>query len=98
MAAWRWVFMGQNLAVNHASGDERQEGGGDRWKMVEDGGGKYRKIGLLPDVQRSDLRLEPQREGSFDRQHPQGIFPVEAGRSAERRVGKECRSRWSPYH
>src|SRR3712207_7792822 len=21
-----------------------------------------------------------------------------AGRSAERRVGKECRSRWSPYH
>ena len=24
--------------------------------------------------------------------------PVEAGRSEERRVGKECRSRWSPYH
>ena len=23
---------------------------------------------------------------------------VEAGRSEERRVGKECRSRWSPYH
>ena len=21
-----------------------------------------------------------------------------AGRSEERRVGKECRSRWSPYH
>ena len=28
------------------------------------------------------------------------IDPVEAagGRSEERRVGKECRSRWSPYH
>ena len=29
-------------------------------------------------------------------------FPVEqvsnTGRSEERRVGKECRSRWSPYH
>src|SRR5258707_11623113 len=25
-------------------------------------------------------------------------FPVPAGRSEERRVGKECRSRWSPYH
>ena len=25
-------------------------------------------------------------------------FPLEAGRSEERRVGKECRSRWSPYH
>ena len=33
---------------------------------------------------------------------PEGCFalqPVEqAGRSEERRVGKECRSRWSPYH
>src|SRR3712207_7166916 len=24
--------------------------------------------------------------------------PRAAGRSEERRVGKECRSRWSPYH
>ena len=23
---------------------------------------------------------------------------AETGRSEERRVGKECRSRWSPYH
>ena len=23
---------------------------------------------------------------------------MDAGRSEERRVGKECRSRWSPYH
>ena len=23
---------------------------------------------------------------------------IEIGRSEERRVGKECRSRWSPYH
>src|SRR3712207_8919608 len=25
-------------------------------------------------------------------------LPGAAGRSEERRVGKECRSRWSPYH
>ena len=25
-------------------------------------------------------------------------FVVSVGRSEERRVGKECRSRWSPYH
>ena len=25
-------------------------------------------------------------------------YPGEAARSEERRVGKECRSRWSPYH
>ena len=28
---------------------------------------------------------------------PAGTFP-EYARSEERRVGKECRSRWSPYH
>ena len=26
------------------------------------------------------------------------LFGIERGRSEERRVGKECRSRWSPYH
>ena len=25
-------------------------------------------------------------------------FPLKETRSEERRVGKECRSRWSPYH
>src|SRR5688572_33340891 len=25
-------------------------------------------------------------------------IPEQAGRSEERRVGKECRSRWAPYH
>src|SRR3712207_9229397 len=27
-----------------------------------------------------------------------GVCGEAAGRSEERRVGKECRSRWSPYH
>ena len=26
------------------------------------------------------------------------LAPIECPRSEERRVGKECRSRWSPYH
>ena len=26
------------------------------------------------------------------------MWPMTFGRSEERRVGKECRSRWSPYH
>ena len=28
----------------------------------------------------------------------QGDLPNAFARSEERRVGKECRSRWSPYH
>ena len=27
-----------------------------------------------------------------------GEYGLKAARSEERRVGKECRSRWSPYH
>ena len=27
-----------------------------------------------------------------------GFSEIEDNRSEERRVGKECRSRWSPYH
>jgi len=27
-----------------------------------------------------------------------GVMAGVTGRSEERRVGKECRSRWSPYH
>ena len=27
-----------------------------------------------------------------------GVLQLEEDRSEERRVGKECRSRWSPYH
>src|SRR3989454_11065191 len=30
--------------------------------------------------------------------HELNMDPVEVRRSEERRVGKECRSRWSPYH
>ena len=29
---------------------------------------------------------------------PRESAPCNATRSEERRVGKECRSRWSPYH
>ena len=29
---------------------------------------------------------------------PRFFFPILVARSEERRVGKECRSRWSPYH
>ena len=31
-------------------------------------------------------------------EHKKRISEEEMTRSEERRVGKECRSRWSPYH
>ena len=60
-------------------------------------------------VKQMKLALEPV-EGEFTVTKEQGrvyVFcpekydfdeAVEALRSEERRVGKECRSRWSPYH
>src|SRR2546422_7055511 len=50
------------------------------------------------------LDLEPERlgEAPHDALAPLGErelqFDAPPGRSEERRVGKECRSRWSPYH
>src|SRR5436190_7419095 len=52
------------------------------------------------DVCSSDLRPEIEaaaRERFTEWQQPDGSVMARA-RSEERRVGKECRSRWSPYH
>ena len=35
---------------------------------------------------------------AFDVTDEPAVVAAFAGRSEERRVGKECRSRWSPYH
>ena len=39
-----------------------------------------------------------QHLGHFERADGGTLILDELGRSEERRVGKECRSRWSPYH
>ena len=36
--------------------------------------------------------------GSEGRKHTARMLSAGRSRSEERRVGKECRSRWSPYH
>src|SRR2546422_9957073 len=36
--------------------------------------------------------------GAGRREYARGSGGRDASRSEERRVGKECRSRWSPYH
>ena len=42
---------------------------------------------------------EPPKDFKIGYQTQQnGMIMVELCRSEERRVGKECRSRWSPYH
>src|SRR6266536_6490623 len=43
------------------------------------------------------IAREIEVEDAFENQGAQLVREV-VGRSEERRVGKECRSRWSPYH
>ena len=38
------------------------------------------------------------RRGGMHRRKKVCVFCGKDNRSEERRVGKECRSRWSPYH
>src|SRR5215207_11014694 len=52
------------------------------------------------DVCSSDLDEAVQRGRAEDRDYAAGVVAADGDvrRSEERRVGKECRSRWSPYH
>ena len=49
-------------------------------------------MGNQPD---NKIKIEVIQGGLEIDKHPMGLPPI---RSEERRVGKECRSRWSPYH
>src|SRR2546430_11435366 len=47
---------------------------------------------------RSDGRLAGAHEAHEREMAAEGVYRHVIRRSEERRVGKECRSRWSPYH
>ena len=53
---------------------------------------------LWPDGSKAEHRKAIDRFFAGDAQEPLAVLLAEDGRSEERRVGKECRSRWSPYH
>src|SRR2546422_11735422 len=61
----------------------------------------HRKVILVDDVLFTGPTIRAAMDGLIDLGRPGEIqlaVLVDRGRSEERRVGKECRSRWSPYH
>jgi len=53
---------------------------------------------MLGDMGAEVIKIEPPGQGDDTRSWGPPFAGGEAARSEERRVGKECRSRWSPYH
>ena len=61
------------------------------WEILDYICGK-RLVAILPEIIQ---KIEQFNELEFDDSTRQKLHTI---RSEERRVGKECRSRWSPYH
>src|SRR2546427_403439 len=63
-------------------------------------GAAQRMLAAIGEPEMVDTRNDPRQSRLFAnkviRRYP--AFAEFYGRSEERRVGKECRSRWSPYH
>src|SRR3712207_9155523 len=68
------------------------------------GAGKTTTVEVLEGYRKRDggdvrvLGVDPARGGRRWKAQLGIVLQSGAGRSEERRVGKECRSRWSPYH
>ena len=76
----------------------------DFWHYIQENGGvNSYHVNMALEVARTKLKEEAEEQiVELKAEHEQEIERVKnetAGeRSEERRVGKECRSRWSPYH
>src|SRR3712207_3127648 len=66
----------------------RARGAHDRHPLLDLGGDEFARA----------LRRHPLRDGVAEADQPLAHGRGAQRRSEERRVGKECRSRWSPYH
>ena len=60
---------------------------------------KYKNCYVSIDEQHPKVIYRGREIGNFDVFIPRiASYMTRSSRSEERRVGKECRSRWSPYH
>src|SRR5256885_11475412 len=53
---------------------------------------------LVSDILKLDRQRTVHGEQEYEYRRPLRVGETVRCRSEERRVGKECRSRWSPYH
>src|SRR2546422_10883200 len=96
-------FVGDRVVV--IGGDRTAHAdGADDLPILDDGHGAAaedeRVVAEHGDVRREELATLAEALLELERRRAEGGGGVclRPGRSEERRVGKECRSRWSPYH
>ena len=78
--------------------DEISQDFDQQLKTVTDLGMKYICIRSAEHKGIADYTPEEVRTVLLPKLRAAGVGVSSLGRSEERRVGKECRSRWSPYH
>ena len=70
---------------------EIRDGGISYFRVTDNGSG----------IRSEDIRMAFERHATSKIRRTDDLFSIQTlgfRRSEERRVGKECRSRWSPYH
>src|SRR3712207_4705506 len=85
------MLLGSRIIAQRVSEEELRE----RFRAVDDGRGFWEhaeEAGYEPGRWRDSIRILDDLTGWIE------LHIEQARRSEERRVGKECRSRWSPYH
>src|SRR2546425_12417855 len=94
LMAWHRKSLGELVAQLHAEFGEHHYG---RVDLELPPGQKERAIGYFADAKLSRV-LDWPVTGREDLDGIKVYLGDVGWRSEERRVGKECRSRWSPYH
>jgi len=89
------VKRGSNEAPQFSEQQQQQQGEGSKRKNRR-GPKKKKQNQAQPIEEEPELAEGCEEEGYAQFASP--IFQSRPPRSEERRVGKECRSRWSPYH
>src|SRR2546425_12689310 len=80
-----------SLPGNQHARAKAERAGRSIWLFLQDASDRELRMADLERV--PDLQIEPDQQGLLGQRTGVG-----EQRSEERRVGKECRSRWSPYH
>ena len=87
---------GMNMPGMKMSGMHRRKGASRKKKVPAKKSANQKQMGNMPGMNMAAQPSSPKRSATPQPSPHQ--MQMNMPRSEERRVGKECRSRWSPYH